>query len=65
MITAIRHYRYGKTYDKCNLWYYYNTFSYAKSQPAGEALLARELRSVLPWAVCKIKPDGCSSDVSS
>ena len=32
--------------------------SYVRSRPAGEALLARAPRSVPPWAVCIMKPDG-------
>ena len=39
--------------------------SYARRRPAGEALLARTPKSVPPWAVGKMKPDGHSFDVSS
>ena len=41
------------------------TSSYGRSQPAGETLLARAPKSVLPRGVCKMKLDGRSSDVSS
>ena len=39
--------------------------SYTRSQPAGEALLARAPKTVPPRAGCKMKPDGRSSHASS
>ena len=39
--------------------------SYTRSQPAGEALLARAPRTVPSWAVCKMKDEGRSSNVQS